>query len=85
MSSAGIDADVPRCPRAQLSARLPAASCRCDCDNPIAQDRRRPVTRLHDSINSGSYVAAPHSHSQLMWGPQEHAIVATIMCPGSSQ
>jgi hypothetical protein len=54
-------------------------------DNSVAQDPRRPVARLHDSINSGSYVAAPHSHSQLMWGPQEHGMVATIMCPGSSQ
>jgi hypothetical protein len=51
----------------------------------VAQDPRRPATRLHDSTNFGSYLAAPHSHSQLMWGPQEHGMVATIMCPGSSQ
>jgi hypothetical protein len=47
--------------------------------------RAGPVTTLHDSINAGPYVVAPHSHSQQMCGPQEHGIVATIMCPGSSQ
>jgi len=30
-------------------------------------------------------VVAPHSHSQRMCGPQEHGMVVTIMCPGSSQ